>query len=62
MLEETTITPQDANVLTFYIDAEPIIEINKEGFYFKGKLVKDKHKVYERFNEWLSLAEQRLEQ
>ena len=27
-------------------------------FYFKGELVEDKYQVYERFNEWLKMAEE----
>ena len=34
-----------------------IIKISKDGFYYKGERVDDIHNVYERFNEWLKLAE-----
>ena len=34
-----------------------IIRISKGKFYWKGKEIDDVHKVYERFNKWLGLAE-----
>lgn len=34
-----------------------ILRISKEGFYYKGERVDDIHNVYERFNDWLKLAE-----
>ena len=34
-----------------------IIRIAKDGFYYKGERVDDIHNVYERFNDWLKLAE-----
>lgn len=45
--------------ICFRIDSETpkeIIKITEGKFYWKGKEVKDIHKVYERFNEWLKLA------
>ena len=33
------------------------IRIKKGKFYWKGQEVKDKYKVYERFNEWLKQTE-----
>ncbi len=41
----------------FCFTGEVIIEITKGKFYWRGKEVKDKYKVYERFNEWLKLYE-----
>jgi len=34
-----------------------ILKITKDGFYYKGERVDDIHNVYERFNDWLKLAE-----
>lgn len=49
------------NTITFMAteDAQPveILRINKEGFYYRGEKVEDVHNVYERFNEWLTRAE-----
>jgi hypothetical protein len=43
---------------SFFIndDAE-LIKLDKTGFYYMGELVEDKYNVYERFNEWLKIAE-----
>jgi hypothetical protein len=38
-------------------DPNPIMVISKGKFIWKGKEVKDIHKIYERFNEWLTEAE-----
>jgi hypothetical protein len=27
-------------------------------FYYRGELIEDKYQVYERFNEWLKMAEE----
>ncbi len=42
------------------IQIPPVIELLKispDGFYYMGERVDDIHNVYERFNEWLKLAE-----
>lgn len=36
---------------------EEIIKLSKGKFYYKGESVDDINSVYERFNEWLSIAE-----
>ena len=55
------LTPPPA-VLTFYADVDgsptEIIKLTKGTFYFKGEAVEDKHQVYERFNEWMTMANQ----
>ncbi len=45
------------NAISFEINSEPIMLLSKGKFFWKGKEVKDIHKVYERFNEWLTKAE-----
>jgi len=40
----------------YHIENEPVIVINKEGFYWKGEKVEDKYNIYERFNDWLKRA------
>ena len=49
--------PVQENTLRFYAKQEEIIKLSKGKFYFKGEEVEDKYQVYERFNEWLTLAE-----
>ena len=36
---------------------EAIMTITKGKFIWKGKEVKDTNKIYERFSEWLAMAE-----
>jgi hypothetical protein len=38
-------------------DKEEVLRISKDGFYYKGERVDDIHNIYERFNEWLKLAD-----
>ena len=53
------------NQIILQIDGEKInepieiIRISKDGFYYKGERVDDIHNVYERFNDWLKLAEKK---
>jgi hypothetical protein len=51
----------EPNEIVFTVSIEgkrkTIIKISKEKFYWRGKEVKDTKKVYERFNEWLTMAE-----
>lgn len=59
---EHRLTP---GTLTFKIsneqnEMEEVIRINREGFFFKGEKVEDVHNVYERFNDWLNMAENRM--
>lgn len=48
---------ENKNELTFFIEGEEVITINQEGFFYKGQFVHDKYDVYERFSEWLKIAE-----
>ena len=48
--------PVQENTLRFYAKQEEIIKLSEGKFYFKGEEVEDKYQVYERFNEWLTLA------
>jgi hypothetical protein len=36
-----------------------MLRITKDGFYYKGERVDDIHNVYERFHEWMALAERK---
>jgi hypothetical protein len=46
------------NLLRFYAKTEEVIRLAEGRFYFRGELVEDKYQVYERFNEWLKMAEE----
>ena len=46
------------NTLRFYAKQEEVIRLAEGRFYFRGELVEDKYQVYERFNEWLKMAEE----
>jgi len=49
-------TPE--NALRFYAKQEAVIRLSEGRFYYRGEEVEDKYQVYERFNEWLKMAEQ----
>ena len=50
--------PVQENTLRFYAKQEEVLRISQGKFYYKGELVEDKYQVYERFNEWMTLAEE----
>ena len=50
--------PVQENTIRFSAKQEEVIRIAQGRFYYKGELVEDKYQVYERFNEWLTLAEE----
>lgn len=41
------------NNIQFSCGGDTILELTNDGFYYKGKEVKDVKNVYKRFNEWL---------
>jgi hypothetical protein len=47
---------QQDRTITFCLDGEILLTISKEGFYYKGERVDDIHNVYQRFNDWLTKA------
>ena len=49
-------TPE--NAVRFYAKQEEVIRLSEGKFYYRGEEVEDKYQVYERFNEWLKMAEQ----
>lgn len=49
--------PVQENTLRFYAKQEEVLRLAKGKFYYRGEEVEDKYQVYERFNEWLTLAE-----
>jgi len=48
----------DPNTITFSFNNPPeeILRINKEGFFWKGKLIEEDKEIYLRFKEWLDKA------
>ena len=50
--------PVQENTLRLYAKQEEVLKISQGKFYYKGELVEDKYQVYERFNEWMTLAEE----
>ena len=50
--------PVQENTIRFSAKQEEVIRIAQGRFYYKGELVEDKYQVYERFNEWLTMAEE----
>ena len=57
MKDKIEFVEPENNVKFFTGKGELMILMNEEGFFFKGEKVEDAHNVYERFNEWLLLAE-----
>ena len=49
---------QEIPTIRFSAKQEEVIRIAQGRFYYKGELVEDKYQVYERFNEWMTLAEE----
>ena len=49
---------QEIPTIRFSAKQEEVLKISQGKFYYKGELVEDKYQVYERFNEWLTMAEE----
>jgi hypothetical protein len=49
---------QDPTIKFMTKGPEEVIRISKGKFYFRGEEVEDKYQVYERFNEWMTMAEE----
>ena len=66
--KELLLVPEGAKLitppasLTFHAEQDgeviEIIKLTKGTFYFKGEAVEDKNQVYERFSEWMAMANQ----
>jgi hypothetical protein len=57
--EENTINLVPGNNIYFQLDNEvkPVMKISNGKFYWKDEEIDDIYNVYERFNEWLTKAE-----
>jgi hypothetical protein len=49
---------QTTNSIRLHVNTEEVIRLSEGKFYFKGEEVEDRYQVYERFNEWLTMAEE----
>jgi hypothetical protein len=57
--EEKTINLVPENSIYFSLkdEVKPIMKISNGKFYWKDDEIDDIHNIYERFNEWLTKAE-----
>jgi hypothetical protein len=57
--EEKTIDLIPENTIYFSLknEVKPVMKISNGKFYWKDEEIDDIHNVYERFNEWLTKAE-----
>ncbi len=46
----------NAIIFSFINPPEEIIKINKEGFFWKGKLIQNDKEIYEKFKSWVNKA------
>lgn len=51
----------DTNNIIFNIDYEEYIKISSEGFFWKGKLIKEDNEIYEKFKQWLNWTYNNIE-
>ena len=49
---------QENPLIVFSAKQEEVIRLSEGRFYFRGEEVEDKYQVYERFNEWMTMAEE----
>jgi hypothetical protein len=58
--EEKTIDLIPENTIYFSLknEVKPVMKISNGKFYWKDEEIDDIHNVYERFNEWLTKANQ----
>jgi hypothetical protein len=52
---EPTYDP-NAIIFSFTDPPEEIMRLNKEGFFWKGKLIQDDKEIYEKFKSWVNKA------
>ena len=56
--EKINLVPENSIYFTLKDEVKPVIKISNGKFYWKDKEIDDIHNVYERFNEWLTKANQ----
>lgn len=59
-MEDTSLkfNPQPNSIIFNTAEGKEMIRLEKGKFFWKAKEVKDVNKIYERFSEWMKLAEQ----
>jgi len=55
--ESINLVPENTIYFKLANEAKPIMKISNGKFYWKDEEIDDIHNVYERFNEWLTKAE-----
>jgi hypothetical protein len=55
--EEINLVPENSIYFSLKDEVKPIMRISNGKFYWKDEEIDDIHNIYERFNEWLSKAE-----
>ena len=63
MENEIKLDEQNANPKIVFTAGKPphseeILRLEKGKFFYKGKEIEDINKIYERFSEWMDLAEE----
>jgi hypothetical protein len=56
--ESVNLVPENSIYFTLKNQVEPIMKISNGKFYWKEEEIDDIHNVYEKFNEWLTKANQ----
>jgi len=58
MKDDQKITEEDSSI-ELLVDDEVLIKMEEGKFFWKGQEVKDAHRVYERFTEWLDATKKK---
>ena len=56
--ESINLVPENSIYFQLANEAKPVMKISNGKFYWKDEEIDDIHNVYERFNEWLTKANQ----
>ena len=56
--ESVNLLPENSIFFTLKNEVKPIMKISNGKFYWREEEIDDIHNVYERFNEWLTKANQ----
>jgi hypothetical protein len=56
--ESINLVPKNSIYFQLANEAKPVMKISNGKFYWKDEEIDDIHNIYERFNEWLTKANQ----
>lgn len=56
--EKINLVTENSIYFTLKNEVNPIMKISNGKFYWKDEEINDIHNIYERFNEWLTMANQ----